>query len=137
MCELASGKYVTPGTAARWLGGAVLEQLTFDGRNRVLSVSRRRAFTGAVRRAVEVRDRTCSHRYCNRPPDESEVDHVVPYARGGLTSQENGKLYCWFHNRLREPEHIRKRRTRPPSKSKQERRRRPKRGRVSANQPDE
>ena len=73
----------------------------FDGPDRVLSVSRRREFTGALRRAIEVRDRECGHDLCDRPAGECEVDHIDPYALGGVTSLENGRLLCGFHNRLR------------------------------------
>ena len=31
----------------------------------------------------------------------SQVDHIQPWALGGLTTQENGRLLCSFHNRLR------------------------------------
>jgi 5-methylcytosine-specific restriction endonuclease McrA len=60
-----------------------------------------RFYTGATRRAVELRDRRCTHPYCHRPLDDCEVDHIVTYAEGGPTTQENGRLLCSFHNRLR------------------------------------
>ena len=31
---------------------------------------------------------------------KTEVDHVVPVSNGGITTQENGRLYCAFHHRL-------------------------------------
>jgi 5-methylcytosine-specific restriction endonuclease McrA len=60
-----------------------------------------RLFTGATRRAIEVRDRECTHPYCDQRLEDCEVDHIVPYAAGGPTTQENGRLLCPFHNRLR------------------------------------
>jgi hypothetical protein len=66
----------------------------------VISVSRRRSFTGALRRAVEVRDRRCRHDSgCDVPADQCDVDHIVPHAADGPTSQFNGKLECRPHNR--------------------------------------
>ncbi|TML91940.1 MAG: HNH endonuclease, partial [Actinobacteria bacterium] len=62
---------------------------------------RRRLFTGATRRAVEVRDRECFHEFCERRADECEIDHVQPYSVGGLTVEDNGRLACGYHNRLR------------------------------------
>ena len=109
-CELASGTFVTPGSAARWLDRSLIERIVFDGPDRVISVGRQRNFTGALRRAIEVRDRTCSHPYCNTRAEECEVDHEHPWALGGLTSLRNGKLKCRFHNEDREPEHIRRKR---------------------------
>ena len=60
-----------------------------------------RLFTGATRRAIELRDRECTHPYCDQRLEDCEVDHIVPYAAGGPTTQENGRLLCGFHNRLR------------------------------------
>ena len=65
-------------------------------------VERRRFFTGATRRAVEVRDRTCFHPSCDEPAERCQVDHVVPYEAGGPTTTENGRPACGFHNRWRQ-----------------------------------
>ncbi len=102
ICELARGTVVTPGTLVPWLAEADVERVVFDGGDRVLGVGRRRRFfTGAERRAVEVRDRRCTSRYCDLPAEHCEVDHVVPWARGGPTVAENGQLACGYHNRHR------------------------------------
>ena len=61
LCELANGTVITPGQLVRWMGDADLETVLFDGPSTVISVSHRRSFTGALRRAVEVRDRRCQH----------------------------------------------------------------------------
>jgi hypothetical protein len=48
-------------------------------------------------RAVElkgVRDRYCTDPGCHVPADDCDVDHVIPYADGGPTTQENGRLRC-------------------------------------------
>ncbi len=100
LCELADGTVVTPERLSPWIGSAMLETVLFDGPTTVVSVSRRRSFVGAVRRAVEVRDRHCRHPSgCDVPASGCDVDHVVPYADGGLTSQFNGRLECTTHNR--------------------------------------
>ena len=36
---------------------------------------------------------------CDVPADRCDVDHIVPYSSGGLTSQFNGRLECATHNR--------------------------------------
>jgi hypothetical protein len=110
-CQLAAGTNITPGQAARWLDQSMIERIVFDGPDRVLSVGHHRHFTGALRRAIEVRDRTCQHPYCNEPAEQCQIDHIEPWARGGRTTQANGKLRCSFHNRHREPEHIRRKRS--------------------------
>lgn len=100
LCELASGIVIPPGQLAEWIDGADLETVLFDGPSTVISVSHRRNFTGAVRRAIEVRDRVCQHRSgCDEPANRCDVDHIVPHARHGETSQFNGRLECPTHNR--------------------------------------
>ncbi len=100
--ELADTNTVLPpGAVAGWLSDAVFERIVFDGPDRVMSVSRQRGFRGAVRRAVQVRDRRCAHLYCDRPVGECAVDHIVEYAKGGVTAEFNGRLYCNFHNEER------------------------------------
>ncbi len=100
LCELANGTVITPGQLFQWIGDADLETVLFDGPSTVISVSHRRSFTGALRRAVEVRDRHCQHKSgCDVPADRCDVDHIVPHAANGPTSQFNGKLECPPHNR--------------------------------------
>ena len=70
--------------------------------SRVIDVgATRRFFTGALRRAIEVRDRTCFHDLCDEPPQRPQIDHIVEASKGGLTTQTNGRLGCGFHNRWR------------------------------------
>ena len=102
VCELADGTVVTPGSLVRWLGEGWVERVVFDGPDRVKNVgTRRRIFTGATRRAVEVRDRECYHEFCDLPADRCQIDHRQPWAWGGPTTDDNGRPACAFHNRLR------------------------------------
>jgi hypothetical protein len=101
LCELSSGQVVTAGTLAPWVDDAVMEAVLFDGPTTVISVSHRRRFTGALRRAIQVRDRHCQHPSgCDTPADDCDVDHVIPRADNGPTSQFNGRLECFPHNRI-------------------------------------
>jgi hypothetical protein len=102
MCQLASGQVVAPAALVPWLEAAEVERIVFDGiPDRVISVSRKRRFTGALRRLIEVRDRRCYHHYCDEPASGSQVDHIAPWIQGGMTEQSNGRMACGFHNRLR------------------------------------
>lgn len=101
ICELANGSVVTPGALLQWLDQALVERAVFGPDARVEIGPAVRLFTGATRRAIEIRDRTCAHPFCDRPASKCEIDHIVPYAAGGPTTQENGRLLCSFHNRLR------------------------------------
>jgi hypothetical protein len=102
VCELADQTPITPGALVQWLTRAWIERVVFDGPSRVIDVGvQRRLFTGATRRAVEVRDRECYHELCDEPAERCEVDHIDPHGLGGTTEQDNGRLACGFHNRLR------------------------------------
>jgi hypothetical protein len=102
LSELASGQVVSAAAVAPWVDDAELERILFaEGTSRVIDVSRKRSFQGALRRLIEVRDRECFHRTCDVRADRCQVDHVEPWASGGMTCQENGRLACGSHNRAR------------------------------------
>ena len=102
MCELAGGAVVAPGALMPWLTEAYVARVVFDAPDRVKNVGvRRRLFTGATGRAVEVRDRTCYVDLCDVPADACQIDHIRPYAAGGLTTDDNGRPACPRHNRQR------------------------------------
>jgi hypothetical protein len=101
VCELADGIVVAPGTVATLLHQALIERVVFDGPSRVIDMSRARRFTGAVRRALEVLDRGCTHGGCDMPAERCQGDHVQPWSQGGLTTADNGQLRCGHHNRWR------------------------------------
>jgi hypothetical protein len=106
ICELANGTVITPGQLVTWLDRAEVERAVFTPDGRVEVGQRERLFTGATRRAVQIRDHLthqgCAHPYCEERPDRCQVDHIIPYADGGPTTQANGRLLCGYHNRLRE-----------------------------------
>jgi hypothetical protein len=102
VCELASGAVVTPGSLLPWLTDAYVERVVFEGPDRVKNVGvRRRLFSGATRRAVEVRGKECFSEFCDVPADECDIDHIRPHGEGGLTVDENGRPACSYHNRRR------------------------------------
>lgn len=103
LLQLASGQVLPPEALLPWLSDADLERYLFDGtRERVISVSYRRTFTGALRDLIQVRDQLCYHRYCDVPSHLCQIDHIEPWAAGGITAQENGRAACGFHNHLRQ-----------------------------------
>jgi hypothetical protein len=110
ICELAQGAAVTPGSLVPWIDQAYIERAVFSLGNRVEVSERARLFTGATRRALEIRDRGCSHPLCDEQVQRCQADHIEPFSEGGLTVQENGRLLCGFHNRLAYNE----RKERPP-----------------------
>ncbi len=108
LLELFNRTVLTPGTAARYLTEADVERIVFDGPSRVIDVgATRRFFRGALKHAIETRDRRCFHPSCDETPLFPEIDHIQPHADGGPTTQTNGRLGCGFHNRWRNhhPDH--------------------------------
>jgi hypothetical protein len=101
ICQLEGGGVLSPGTLLPWLNGASFERIVFAPGTRVECSVRSRFFTGATRRAIEVRDQGCTHEFCEEPVQKCQGDHVVGYGEGGETTQENGQALCGFHNRQR------------------------------------
>ena len=99
--ELTNGIELRPGQLLDHLEPAIFEQVLFDTPVHVLGVSSQRTYRGLLRKAIEARDRGCRFPGCDAPIDDCEIDHRVPAAAGGQTSQENGRVYCGPHNRAR------------------------------------
>jgi hypothetical protein len=101
LCSLASGVLLSSGDLVPHLDTAMLETVLFADHTTLISVSRQRTFRGAIRRAIQVRDQHCQHPSgCDIPADQCDIDHIVPYAEGGLTSQFGGRIGCDTHNRI-------------------------------------
>jgi hypothetical protein len=101
VCELADGTVIAPGSLLSWLDEAYLERVVFAPERGVEVSCVARLFSGATRRAIELRDRECTHPYCDIPASACEADHIIPYDNGGPTIEEKGQMLCGFHNRLR------------------------------------
>ena len=114
ICELENGTVLAPSTLSPWMDSAYFERAIFSLGNRVDVSVRARLFTGGTRRAIELRDRICTHPHCYEPAENCQGDHIEPYAQGGPTTQENGRLLCGFHNRLRNQRQQNDQRQRPP-----------------------
>ena len=115
ICELENGSVLHPLALEPWMDSAYFERATFSLPDRVDVSATSRFFTGGTRRAIELRDRMCTHPHCYEPAESCQVDHIETYASGGLTTQDNGRLLCGFHNRLRnQREQKGEQRQRPP-----------------------
>jgi hypothetical protein len=99
--QLEQGPVVAPGSLLSWLDTALFERIIFGPDKRAECSETSRFFTGATRRAVEVRDLQCQHEFCDRPAEECQIDHIVPFSQGGLTEQSNAQVLCGPHNRMR------------------------------------
>jgi hypothetical protein len=103
ICELehGNGTVLAPSALDPWMDSAYFERALFGLGTRIEVSTRARLFSGGTRRAIELRDRRCTHPYCDAPAELCQGDHIDPYSHGGETTQENGRLLCGFHNRLR------------------------------------
>jgi hypothetical protein len=104
ICRIEGGPVIPVSSVFEHLDGATFERIVFAPGKRVECSVKSRFFVGATRRAIEVRDQECTHEYCDVPADRCEIDHIVPYGKDGPTTQENGRVHCGFHNRLRNHE---------------------------------
>lgn len=71
-----------------------------DGRDLVTMDSRRRLFSGSLRRLLQLRDPVCRMPWCDAPA--RQVDHIHPIARGGHTGAINAAGLCQRHNLIKE-----------------------------------
>ena len=100
LCELSTGIVVDPTLVVPYLTSSHVQAFVFDDAKHVLGISPQRTFRGWLRRAIQVRDRHCTHPAgCDIPWSECDVDHIIPHSQGGPTSQDNGRLRCHAHNR--------------------------------------
>lgn len=70
------------------------------GRDLVAMDSSRRLFSGVLRQLIGLRDATCRVPWCDAPA--RQIDHVLPFARGGSTSAINAMGTCQRHNLAKE-----------------------------------
>jgi hypothetical protein len=98
---LDSGERLTPAQARRLACDAHLLPAVLGSHGQVLDVGQsRRLITGALRRALVLRDGGCAFPGCGRPPRWTEGHHIRPWSDGGTTSLDNSVLLCGPHHRV-------------------------------------
>ncbi|HNJ98114.1 MAG TPA: DUF222 domain-containing protein [Ilumatobacteraceae bacterium] len=77
-----------------------VRRVVIDSQGVIVNLGRRqRLFTGPVREAILALQPVC---YCGGCRQRSrEVDHLIPWSRGGPTDARNGGGACGHHNRLK------------------------------------
>ncbi|WP_101653281.1 HNH endonuclease [Brevibacterium ihuae] len=97
---------VPAGAARRMLadpaGAAFLRRLyTAPGTGGLVAMdTRRREFTGLLRRMIELRDDTCRTPWCDAPI--RHIDHAIPHRSGGATDWTNASGLCAACNYAKE-----------------------------------
>jgi hypothetical protein len=98
---LDTGGRLSPAQVRQLACDAKVIPAVLGGDGQVLDLGRsRRLITGALRRALEVRDRGCAFPGCDRPPRWCDGHHIHPWVDGGPTSLDNSVLLCGFHHRV-------------------------------------
>ena len=101
-CHLADGTPISPAQALHLAFRGHMARVVFSGEGRIIDMGRRsRIFTGALREALIIADRTCRHPGCDLPATRCEADHIIPWSQGGTTSLDNGQMLCLWHHRLK------------------------------------
>jgi hypothetical protein len=99
-CELEDGTVVSPETARRIACDAGVSRVLTRGESEILDVGRTtRVVPAALRRALALRDKGCTHPGCTRPHHWCDAHHVIHWADGGSTSLGNLVLLCRRHHR--------------------------------------
>ncbi len=97
---LDTGLQLTPETVRRLACDAAILPTVLGSTGQPLDVGRqRRLITGALRRALVLRDRGCAFPGCDRPPRWCDAHHIRHWADGGDTSLANAVLLCGHHHR--------------------------------------
>jgi hypothetical protein len=97
---LDTGESVSPSVVRRLACDAFIIPAVLGGAAEVLDLGRaRRLYTGAVRRALELRDGGCAFPHCDRPPKWTDGHHIRSWQDGGETNLDNGVLLCGWHHR--------------------------------------
>jgi hypothetical protein len=95
------GAHLSPAAARRLACDAGVIPAVLGTASQVLDVGRQsRLATGALRRALVLRDKGCSFPGCDRPPRWTDAHHVTHWSDGGPTELSNLVLLCGHHHRL-------------------------------------
>ena len=95
------GERISAATARRLACDARILPVVLGGDGQVLDLGRsRRLAHGALRRALNVRDRGCAFPDCDRPPRWCDAHHLRPWSEGGSTKLDNLVLLCRHHHRI-------------------------------------
>ncbi|GGL00512.1 HNH endonuclease signature motif containing protein [Mangrovihabitans endophyticus] len=99
--RLDTGESLSARTARRLACDARIVPMVLGGAGQVLDAGRsRRLVTGALRRALVVRDQGCAFPGCDRPPRWCDGHHIRHWVDGGRTDLDNLVLLCPHHHRL-------------------------------------
>jgi hypothetical protein len=98
--RLDTGDRLSPAAVRLLCCDAMLLPAVLGTAGQVLDLGReRRLITGALRRALVLRDGGCAFPHCDRPPRWCQGHHIQGWHDGGTTCLSNAVLLCGFHHR--------------------------------------
>ena len=104
LCETDRGVVITPTQGVEQALKGHIRRLVYQSPGVILDYGRStRLFTGALRQAIQARDRTCQHRGCDLPARQCEIDHITEWQHGGTTTHTNAATRCSYHHRHHKP----------------------------------
>lgn len=104
LCETDNGAVITPTQAVEQAIRGHIRRLVYETPGVILDYGRStRLFTGALRQAIQARDRTCRHPGCDQPARLCEIDHITEWQHGGTTTHTNADTRCSYHHRHHKP----------------------------------
>ena len=104
LCETDSGAVLTPTQAVEQALKGHIRRLVYESPGVILDYGRStRLFSGALRQAIQARDRTCLHPGCQLPARLCEIDHITEWQHGGTTTHTNADTRCSYHHRHHKP----------------------------------
>ncbi len=104
LCETDSGTVITPTQGVEQALKGHIRRLVYQSPGVILDYGRStRLFTGALRQAIQARDRTCRHPGCDLPARQCEIDHITEWQHGGTTIHTNADTRCSYHHRHHKP----------------------------------
>ena len=92
---------VPPSLIRRLAENATISHVAVDADGNIVDIgSAQKAMSPRLRRAVELRDQGCTWPGCDRPPEWSDVHHIVAREHDGQNVLSNLRLLCRHHHRL-------------------------------------
>jgi hypothetical protein len=100
VAETSTGDRITAEQARRLACQARIIPVVLGRRGEILDLGRSsRLFRPAQRKAMNLRDKTCTTVGCSIPAAFCEAHHFKrPWSKGGKTDLADGKLLCPFHH---------------------------------------
>lgn len=95
----AGGERIPASEVRRLACQANIIPAVLGGKSEVLDLGRtRRLFSPAQRKAIAIRYQTCIVEGCAVPVEQTEIHHLDPWSRGGLTNLDDGVPGCSRHH---------------------------------------